>query len=80
MLPCMNAELINSLSRSGISSVQELLDIPKAALQNVTGNFPASRLYQVKSPNNFLIVFMLVLDCKYVLVYNFLLLEGKGGH
>ncbi|KAL1337994.1 DExH-box ATP-dependent RNA helicase DExH14 [Arachis hypogaea] len=46
MLPCMNADLMQSLSRSGISSVQELLDIPKASLQNVTGSFPASRLYQ----------------------------------
>ncbi|KAL2639649.1 hypothetical protein AAZV13_06G182700 [Glycine max] len=46
MLPCMNTDLISSLSRRGISSVQELLDIPKAALQTVTANFPASRLYQ----------------------------------
>ncbi|MED6226478.1 activating signal cointegrator 1 complex subunit [Stylosanthes scabra] len=46
MLPCMNADLMHSLSRSGIFSVKELLDIPKASLQNVTGSFPASRLYQ----------------------------------
>ncbi|WVZ20269.1 hypothetical protein V8G54_007591 [Vigna mungo] len=46
MLPCMNTDLISSLSQRGISSVQELLDIPKTALQTVTANFPASRLYQ----------------------------------
>ncbi|XP_028753755.1 DExH-box ATP-dependent RNA helicase DExH14 [Neltuma alba] len=46
MLPCMNADLISSLSRNGISTVQQLLDIPKAALQTVTGNFPASKIYQ----------------------------------
>ncbi|KAK7411347.1 hypothetical protein VNO78_02780 [Psophocarpus tetragonolobus] len=46
MLPCMNTDLISSLSGRGIFRVQELLDIPKAALQTVTGNFSASRLYQ----------------------------------
>ncbi|CAJ1975360.1 unnamed protein product [Sphenostylis stenocarpa] len=46
MLPCMNTDLLSSLSQRGISSVQELLDIPKTALQTVTANFPASRLYQ----------------------------------
>ncbi|XP_014495737.1 DExH-box ATP-dependent RNA helicase DExH14 isoform X2 [Vigna radiata var. radiata] len=46
MLPCMNTDLINSLSQRGICSVQELLDIPKTALQTLTANFPASRLYQ----------------------------------
>ncbi|KAJ1402777.1 Winged helix DNA-binding domain superfamily [Sesbania bispinosa] len=46
MLPCMNTDLISSLNRRAIYSVQQLLDIPKAALQTVTGNFPASRLYQ----------------------------------
>ncbi|XP_058788470.1 DExH-box ATP-dependent RNA helicase DExH14 isoform X2 [Vicia villosa] len=46
MLPCMNADLVTSLSKRGIYSIQELLDIPKAALQTVTENFPASKLYQ----------------------------------
>lgn len=46
MLPCMNNDLITSLSKRGIYSLQELLDIPRAALQTVIGNFPASRLYQ----------------------------------
>ncbi|QCE13990.1 P-loop containing nucleoside triphosphate hydrolase [Vigna unguiculata] len=46
MLPCMNTDLISSLSQRGISSVQELLEIPKTALQTVTANFPASRLHQ----------------------------------
>lgn len=54
MLPCMNADLVTSLSKRGIYSIQELLDIPKAALQTVTENFPASRLYQVKVPHNLL--------------------------
>ncbi|GAU12731.1 hypothetical protein TSUD_122230 [Trifolium subterraneum] len=46
MLPCMNTDLITSLSKRGIYSLQELLDIPRAALQTAIGNFPASRLYQ----------------------------------
>ncbi|KAI4335915.1 hypothetical protein L6164_014511 [Bauhinia variegata] len=46
MLPCMNSTLLSSLTGSGISTIQQLLDIPKALLQNVAGNFPASRLYQ----------------------------------
>ncbi|KAJ7978726.1 DExH-box ATP-dependent RNA helicase [Quillaja saponaria] len=46
MLPCMNVDLMGELGKSGVSSVQQLLDIPKAALQAVTGTFPASRLYQ----------------------------------
>ena len=46
MLPCMNNELAGSLSKRGIS-VQQLLDFPKATLQTVIGNFPASKLYQV---------------------------------
>ncbi|KAL5077954.1 hypothetical protein RYX36_016938 [Vicia faba] len=46
MLPCMNGDLVTSLSKRGIYSIQELLDIPRAALQTVTENFPASKLYQ----------------------------------
>ncbi|KAG8652394.1 hypothetical protein MANES_06G085400v8 [Manihot esculenta] len=46
MLPCMNADLLSSLSKQGISSVQHLLDLPKATLQAMIGSFPASKLYQ----------------------------------
>ncbi|KAK2663355.1 hypothetical protein Ddye_001929 [Dipteronia dyeriana] len=46
MLPCMNDDLVGSLRKRGISTVQQLLDIPKGTLQTVIGNFPASRLYQ----------------------------------
>ncbi|KAH1074615.1 hypothetical protein J1N35_026943 [Gossypium stocksii] len=46
MLPCMNNELAGSLCKRGISTVQQLLDLPKATLQTVIGNFPASKLYQ----------------------------------
>ncbi|KAK9021319.1 hypothetical protein V6N11_011314 [Hibiscus sabdariffa] len=46
MLPCMNNELAGSLSKRGITTVQQLLDLPKATLQTVIGNFPASKLYQ----------------------------------
>lgn len=47
MLPCMTNELEGSLTRRGISKVQQLLDLPKATLQALINNFPASRLYQV---------------------------------
>ncbi|GMJ00040.1 hypothetical protein like AT5G61140 [Hibiscus trionum] len=46
MLPSMNNELAGSLSKRGISTVKQLLDLPKATLQTVIGNFPASKLYQ----------------------------------
>ncbi|XP_057988384.1 DExH-box ATP-dependent RNA helicase DExH14 isoform X2 [Hevea brasiliensis] len=46
MLPCMNTDLLSSLNKKGISTVQHLLDLPKATLQAMIGNFPASRLYQ----------------------------------
>ncbi|TYG41947.1 hypothetical protein ES288_D12G217100v1 [Gossypium darwinii] len=46
MLPCMNNELAGSLCKRGISTIQQLLDLPKATLQTVIGNFPASKLYQ----------------------------------
>ncbi|CAI0431699.1 unnamed protein product [Linum tenue] len=46
MLPCMNADLFSVLSRQGISTVQQLLDLPKSSLQAVIGSFPVSRLYQ----------------------------------
>ncbi|KAF6165077.1 hypothetical protein GIB67_000661 [Kingdonia uniflora] len=47
MLPSMNVDLASSLSRRGISDVQQLLGLPKAELQMLLDNFPASRLYQV---------------------------------
>ncbi|KAJ0048161.1 hypothetical protein Pint_16233 [Pistacia integerrima] len=46
MLPCMNDDLVGLLRKRGIPSVQQLLDIPKATLQTMIGNFPVSRLYQ----------------------------------
>ncbi|KAJ4838086.1 DExH-box ATP-dependent RNA helicase DExH14 [Turnera subulata] len=46
MLPSMNADLAQSLSRKGLFTVKQLLDLPKSTLQDAIGNFPASRLYQ----------------------------------
>lgn len=46
MLPCMNNDLLGTLRARGISTVQQLLDIPKENLQTVIGNFPVSRLHQ----------------------------------
>lgn len=46
MLPCMNEDLQQSLRKRGISTVQQLLDLPGATLQAMIGNFPASRFYQ----------------------------------
>ncbi|KAM3703462.1 hypothetical protein ACJW30_04G098400 [Castanea mollissima] len=46
MLPSMNVDLASSLNKRGISTVQQLLDLPKATFQNVIGNSPASRLNQ----------------------------------
>lgn len=46
MLPSMNDDLASLLNKGGIFTVQQLLDLPKANLQTVIGNFPASRLYQ----------------------------------
>lgn len=46
MLPCMNTDLISLLSKRGIYTVQQLLDLPRGTLQSVIGNFPASRVYQ----------------------------------
>lgn len=43
----MNVELADSLSKRGIFSVQQLLNLPKATLQTMIGNFPASKFYQV---------------------------------
>ncbi|KAI5331061.1 hypothetical protein L3X38_021187 [Prunus dulcis] len=50
MMPCMNVELADSLSKRGIFSVQQLLYLPKATLQTMIGNFPASKLYQDLQP------------------------------
>ena len=49
MLPSMNVDLASSLNKRGISTVQQLLDLPKATFQTVIGNSPASRLNQVWS-------------------------------
>lgn len=49
MLPCMTDDLVGSLSRRGISNVQQLLDLPRSNLQALIGNSNALRLYQVWS-------------------------------
>lgn len=49
MLQSMSDDLASLLNERGISTVQQLLDLPKATLQTMVGNFPASRLYQVWS-------------------------------
>jgi len=46
MLPSMNDDLASLLNKRGIFTVQQLMDLPKANLQTVIGNFPAPRLYQ----------------------------------
>ncbi|KAE9467176.1 hypothetical protein C3L33_00910, partial [Rhododendron williamsianum] len=46
MLPCMTDDLVGSLSRRGISNVQQLLDLPRSNLQALIGNSNALRLYQ----------------------------------
>lgn len=46
MLPCMSSDLVSSLGKKGISSVQQLLDLPKANIQTVLEGFPASRISQ----------------------------------
>ncbi|KAJ6360312.1 hypothetical protein OIU77_004338 [Salix suchowensis] len=46
MLSCMNEDLLQSLRKRGISTVQQLLDLPGATLQAMIGNFPASRFFQ----------------------------------
>ncbi|CAB4305067.1 unnamed protein product [Prunus armeniaca] len=50
MMRCMNVELADSISKRGIFSVQQLLYLPKATLQTMIGNFPASKLYQDLHP------------------------------
>uniref|UniRef100_A0A1J3K0M4 RNA helicase n=1 Tax=Noccaea caerulescens TaxID=107243 RepID=A0A1J3K0M4_NOCCA len=46
MIPCMNDDLLGSLTSRGIHTLHQLLDLPKGTLQSVIGNFPASRLSQ----------------------------------
>ncbi|KAI8543195.1 hypothetical protein RHMOL_Rhmol08G0198900 [Rhododendron molle] len=46
MLPCMTDDLVGSLSRRGISNVQQLLDLPRSNLPALIGSSNASRLYQ----------------------------------
>ncbi|VVA19059.1 Hypothetical predicted protein [Prunus dulcis] len=46
MMRCINVELADWISKRGLFSVQQLLYLPKATLQTMIGNFPASKLYQ----------------------------------
>lgn len=47
MLPHMTDDLLNLLLKNSISTVQQLLFLPKQNLQSVVGSSTASRLYQV---------------------------------
>lgn len=58
----MNNELAGSLSKRGIYTVQQLLDLPKATLQTVIGNFPASKLYQVHFFENIMLDIYVILS------------------
>lgn len=58
MLPCMNEDLLQSLRKRGISTVQQLLDLPGAPLQAMIGNFPASRFYQVSNHLDICVTFL----------------------
>ncbi|XP_010258071.1 PREDICTED: DExH-box ATP-dependent RNA helicase DExH14 isoform X2 [Nelumbo nucifera] len=46
MLPCMNSDLVSSLGKRGISSVLQLLSLPRATLQALVKDLPAPQLYQ----------------------------------
>ncbi|XP_021733961.1 DExH-box ATP-dependent RNA helicase DExH14-like isoform X1 [Chenopodium quinoa] len=46
MLPCLNNNVMVTLTRQGISNVQQLLDVPRATMQGLLGSFPASSLYE----------------------------------
>ncbi|XP_065878645.1 DExH-box ATP-dependent RNA helicase DExH14 isoform X2 [Euphorbia lathyris] len=46
MLPCMDTDLVSSLSKKGISTLQHLLDLSKTTLQAMVGSLLGSRLYQ----------------------------------
>ncbi|KAJ8773139.1 hypothetical protein K2173_028316 [Erythroxylum novogranatense] len=46
MLPCMNSDIAQLLSEKGISTVQQLLNLPKGTLQAMVGSSLASRLQQ----------------------------------
>lgn len=71
----MTVELADSLSRKGISSLQQLLDFPKATLQSMIGNFPISRLVQVWSP----VKYTFCLSNIYIKVYICILAFTWGG-
>ncbi|KAI4303767.1 hypothetical protein MLD38_039362 [Melastoma candidum] len=45
-LPSMNVELEKALQTRGITSLQQLLDLPKSTLQSIMGESRASRFYQ----------------------------------
>ncbi|KAG1341965.1 putative DExH-box ATP-dependent RNA helicase DExH14 [Cocos nucifera] len=46
MLPCMNDDLLIHIKKAGISTLQDLLDLPSANLQRLLRQFPSSELYQ----------------------------------
>lgn len=47
MLPCMTDDLAGLLRQRGITSVQQILDLPRRTIQSMIGDFPVSRFYQV---------------------------------
>ncbi|XP_010546203.1 PREDICTED: DExH-box ATP-dependent RNA helicase DExH14 [Tarenaya hassleriana] len=46
MIPCMNDDLLGCLTKRGIHTLKQLLDLPKPAIQSITGNSATSRLFQ----------------------------------
>ncbi|CDY47018.1 BnaC02g42030D [Brassica napus] len=46
MIPCMNDDLLGSLTARGIHTLHQLLELPRETLKSITGNFPASKLSQ----------------------------------
>nr|GMC86541.1 histone H2AX [Ipomoea batatas] len=52
MLSCMTIDLYNSLSKRGVISVQQLLDLSSTNLQSIVGNSVASKLHQEAQENS----------------------------
>ncbi|OWM65237.1 hypothetical protein CDL15_Pgr008827 [Punica granatum] len=46
MLPSMNVEIEDALRRRGLTTLQQLLRVPKDTLQSIIGNSTAQRLFQ----------------------------------
>ncbi|KAF2598132.1 hypothetical protein F2Q68_00012454 [Brassica cretica] len=46
MIPCMNDDLLGSLTARGIHTLHQLLELRRETLKSITGNFPASKLSQ----------------------------------